>query len=279
MNITPCRIVIFGPYKSGTTGVFYKIRNSLQGTVRTLFEKPFFVPEEADARQWVLAKTILGAGSEISGTDYDGFLKFEKKLCLCRDPRDLVISGILFMIQEESGLYENDAKLFRILDMLRQKEADSQSVSMWHIFERVVGETGRHSFCDVTEWLRFQYQWLIEFEKALDDYCLLKYEDFVDDNLMALERYLGFQLTGDAGVDAVHDHVPRTKTYNNWKHWFTEEDCFFFKPIFEGYIEHYGYSKEWQINCGIAISPEHCSEYVLRTVNKKRTKQIEMPAS
>lgn len=274
----PCHIVIFGPYKSGTTGVFYKIRNSLPGVVRTLFEETVFVPEKGDTKRWVLAKTILGAGSETGEANYGGFLTFEKKIYLCRDPRDLVISGILFMIQQEPSLYENDRKLLRILDILREKETDPQSISMWRIFEAIVDESEHHSFEQVTEWLRVQYEWLVAFEKKLDGYCLLKYEDFVDEELETLESYLGFPLKGEALVDPVHDHVPRTRTYNNWIHWFTEEDISFFRPIFVGYIKRYGYSRDWRLSENQSISPEHCSRYILRTVNKKRAKPIEMPA-
>lgn len=273
---TKPRIVVFGPYKSGTTGLFYKIRNSLPGPVRTLFEPKAYLPEKGDTDCWVLAKTILGAGSESEGTDYSGFLEFEKKIYLSRDPRDLMVSGILFMVQQEPSLYGNDEKLTRILHLLRQKETHPQGISLCRLFQRIVDESDHHSFPQVMKWLDFQYRWLMEFENKLDDYCHVKYEDFVDGELERLESYLGFHLPGESLVDPVHDHVPRTLAYDNWKNWFLEEDIAFFKPVFEEYIKRYHYSNNWQGADEQKISPEHCSRYVMRIVNKKRTLPMEL---
>ena len=234
--------------------------------------------EDGDSDSWVLAKTILGAGEDPESVRYSDFIGFKKKIYLSRDPRDLMVSGILFIVQQEPSLYNNDEKLLRILEILRRKEIDPQSISLWRLFERIVEESDHHSFRQVTEWLRFQYRWLVEFENRLDDYCHVKYEDFVDGKLEALEAYLGFPLTGEPHVDPVHDHVPRTLTYNNWKNWFLEEDIVFFKPFFDAYIEHYGYSDDWSPNDKQRIPPDHCSRYVVRTVNKKRTHPIVMPS-
>ncbi len=277
-DVKPCRVVIFGPYKSGTTGLFYKIKNSLSGTVRTLFEPRRYLRENGDAGSWVLSKTILGAGEGPENVKYSDFLAFEKKIYLSRDPRDLMVSGILFIIQQEPSIYNNDERLVRILNLLRQKEADPKSISLCRLFERIVDESDLHSFRQVTEWLGFQYRWLVEFENRLDDYCPVKYEDFVDGKLEGLEEYLGFPLTGEPHVDPVHDHVPRTLTYNNWKNWFLEEDVSFFKPFFDAYIERYGYPDDWRPNDKQSIKPEHCSQYVVRTVNKRRAQPIEMPS-
>ncbi|MBT3368206.1 MAG: hypothetical protein HN416_13720 [Nitrospina sp.] len=271
MNITPCCIVIFGPYKSGTTGLFYKIRNSLSGTVRTLFEPKQYVPETGDEDRWILAKTILGAGDGPETVHYSDFLGFEKKIYLCRDPRDLMVSGVLFMVQQEPSIYKNDERLARVLTLLRQKEADPESISLCRLFERIVDESDHHSFGQVTEWLGFQYRWLLQFEDDLGDYCRVKYEDFVDGKLESLEAYLGFPLTGEPRVDPIHDHVPRTLAYDNWKNWFVEEDIAFFKPFFDAYIERYKYSENWRPSHKQSISPDHCSRYVMRTVNKRAT--------
>ena len=99
---------------------------------------------------------------------------------------------------------------------------------------------------------------------------MIKYEDFVDGQIQDLEEYLGIPLRGEASVDKTHDHVPRTLAYNNWKGWFLKEDNAFFKPLFDKYIKRYGYATDWLLNDKQAISPEHCSKYVERTVNKKR---------
>lgn len=272
------KIVIFGPYKSGTTGLFYKIRNSLPGNVRTLFEPTEYVPHDEDNNRWVLSKTITGVqdGDGPWRIKYETFMGFDSKIYLVRDPRDLIISGILFMVQQEPTLYDNDDKLIRILKILKEKETRPKSISVRELFEQIVEASDNHTFDKAVDWLGRQYRWLMEFESQLDDYCLIRYEDFVDGQIEDLEDYLDMRLRGKAVVDPVHDHVPRTMGYNNWKNWFLKTDIDFFKPLFEEYILHYNYPTNWQLNDRQMISPEHCSKYIERMVKKKRNKKINL---
>lgn len=266
------KIVIFGPYKSGTTGLFYKIRNSLPRNLnlRTLFEQNEYLPEDEDSKRWVLAKTIIGVQDGPDQTKLDSFMGFDKKIYIARDPRDLVISATLFIIQQEPTLYKNDDKLIQILGTLRQKERRPESVALNAIMKQVFGASNNHTFEGTIDWLARQYRWLPEFENQLEDYFLIRYEDFVDGQIEGLERYLGTPLKGEANVDEPHNHVPRTMGYNNWKDWFLKEDIAFFKPLFDQYIRRYGYATDWKLNERQTISPEHCSKYVERTVGKKR---------
>jgi len=268
------RIVIFGPYKSGTTALFYKIRNSLPGDIRTLFEQDEYVPDELDDKRWVLAKTILGVEDGPPRVKCKTFMEFEKKVCLVRDPRDLVISGMLFTVQQEPSLYNDDESLLRILKILRQKENNPDSISVSGLFKYIIEASANHRFEDVVGWIARQYRWLLEFESQLENHFVVKYEDLVDGNIEGLEDYLEFPLKGKGVVDSVHDHVPRTMGYNNWKNWFLKADIDFFKPLFGEYIRHYGYAREWELNRRQIIPVEHCSEYVERTVNKKRKTPI-----
>ena len=268
------KIVIFGPYKSGTTALFYKIKNSLQGDIRTLFEPDEYVPVEGDDKRWVLAKTILGVEDGPRRVKCETFMEFQKKVCLVRDPRDLVISGMLFTIQQEPSLYNDDESMLKILKILRQKEKSPESISVCGLFRYIIEASANHRFEDVVGWIARQYRWLLEFERQLQNHFLLKYENFVDGKTKGLEDYLGLPLKGKGVVDAVHDHVPRTMGYNNWKNWFLEADIDFFKPLFEEYIRYYGYAGGWELNRRKMIPVEHCSEYVERTVNKKRKTPI-----
>jgi hypothetical protein len=255
--VAPLSIVIFGPYKSGTTGLFYKIRNSLPWTPRTLFEADAYVPEPDDPACGVLAKIILGVDESPAKTD--SYRGFQKKIYLIRDPRDLVISGVLFMIQQEPSIYTQAPRLERILALLRRKEEDPQGVSVSRLFKAVVEESDHHDWGAAVDWLRRQYEWLPEFEKGLQDYCRLRYEDFVDGKLGALESYLGISLRGEAVVDEAHGHVPRTLHYDNWKNWFLEEDIAFFRPLLNPYIRNYGYDPDWELNEHQTVLPEHGS--------------------
>lgn len=264
------KIVIFGQYKTGTTAAFYRIRNSLPDDTRTLFEPTEFVPQRQDAGRWVLAKVILGI-TEGNAVKYSTFTDFDKKIYLVRDPRDWVISGMLFLLQQQPSLYQDRDRFQKIMALLRQKEEAPESVSVIHILEQILPATSRTSLDSLGSWIARQHQWLFAFEDQLDDYYVLRYEELVDDKVTEWERYLEMPLHGKAIVDPVHDHVVRTKGYGNWRHWFLEQDVRFFQPLLSEYIQHYGYSNEWRLHERPVIDPQHCSEYVARVVARRRT--------
>ena len=103
----PPRIAIFGQYKTGTTGLYYKIKNSLPASVRTLFEPQRFTTHPDDATRPILAKVILGVSGAPNPIDYDSFLHFDRKVYLIRDPRDWTVSGLLFMIPHMDKLRQS----------------------------------------------------------------------------------------------------------------------------------------------------------------------------
>jgi len=268
--VHPGKIAIFGMYKSGTTALFYRIKNSLTGDVHALFEPDRYAPEPADLHRWVLAKVILGAPERGHRVDYATFLDFDKKLVLVRDPRDWVVSGTLFLIQQVAHLYNDDDKLNRVLELLRQKEHSPKSLPLTRLLDQVVRTDPCQSLAETLEWMKRQYRWVIEFESDLGDHCRIKYEDMVGGHLRGLEDYLGFPLTGAAEVAPEHDHVPRTKSSGDWKNWFLAEDVARLRTVFDEYLRRYEYDLDWSPSEQPVVRPEHCSQYVARVVKKRR---------
>jgi len=255
--------VIFGQYKSGTTALFCQLRDALNGReIRGLFEESEYVETEGDANRWLLAKVILSFNSQIR---YDSFFKFQKKLLIYRDPRDWLISAMLFAFQEHNRNIYNDPDRFEpLFDLLKKKESNPGSVSLRQILS-MIDPLPRKTRLFVE-----QTKWQIEFEKRLDDYHKIRYEDFIDGNISALEDYLELRLPEEFSVDRF-PHVARTKSYGNWRDWFLEEDVELFRPVMQPYLEHYGYPLEWRLNREPVIDPKFCSEYVTRTVALRRS--------
>jgi hypothetical protein len=263
MNQT--KIVIFGQYKTGTTALFYKIKNSLPHNTKTLFEPDEYVYETNDNNRFVLAKVILGKPEIVN---YATFLNFDKKIYITRDPRDWVVSGTLFIIQQMPELYNNHENLSSILHLLQQKEKTPADISLVQILDRIYEMLGL-TLDASNNLIKSMHSWLFDFELKLDNYYRLKYEDFVVNNLRDLEEYLEIPLSGKQVVPAQHSHVIRTKYYGDWANWFTNEDIAFFKPLLDAYVKQYNYDDNWDLNKTQVISPEHCSQYVERIVAKR----------
>ena len=264
------KIALLGQYKFGTTGLFFKLKNSLPTSTRTLFESTQYLPERGDEDRYILAKVILGVPEGSHFVQYQTFLTFEKRIYLIRDPRDWVVSGTLFLIQADPNLYENDDKLISILDLLRQKERDPNSISLLEILEWILDSMPGQSIARIRGWILRQHRWLFRFERRLDDYCTVRYEDFVENEIAPLENYLGISLRGSDTVKSEQEHVVRTRGYGNWRDWFVPKDVEFFKPLFEEYLRRYGYPLEWSLNEQPRVGADHCTRYVSRVVNRKR---------
>ncbi|MEP7292050.1 MAG: hypothetical protein ABI835_09710 [Chloroflexota bacterium] len=260
------KIVIFGAYKSGTTGLFYKIKNSMPTEPRVLFEPAEYTPEPFESA--VLAKVMIGYPPP---SKYETFLGFDKKILLVRDPRDWLVSGLLFIIQQQATIYNDDAKVAHLLELFRQKENDPHRISVHDLLDEVYMASENHHLSEMRSWFVEEYDWLLAFDGKIGDHFRLKYEDFVDDKLDALAQYLGLKLHGKAVVEAVHNHVPRSMRHGDWRNWFTEQDVNYFKPIFEAYMRKYDYADEWALAQQPQIAPEHSTGYIERTVKKRRS--------
>lgn len=264
------RIVIFGQYKSGTTALCYKIYNSLPAGTRLLNEPVNYIPEPLKSYPAELAKVILGYVNGREVANYKSFMGFDKKIYIVRDPRDWVVSGLMFLIQQSPSIYDNDDNLNSVLTIFNLKEENPESISFVSLLQQVLKLIPGQSLGKVADWMKSQQNWIYGFESGLAEYYRIKYEDFVDGDIRGLEEYLGFRLTGEAEVGEENSHVPRTRGYGDWKNWFLPEDVDFFKPLFAEYMERYGYADDWSLGDKRTISSKHCTGYIKRTVSRRK---------
>ncbi|MBS3079633.1 sulfotransferase domain-containing protein [Candidatus Pacearchaeota archaeon] len=261
------KILIAGFAKTGTTGLFFKIRNSIGGEVRELFEVRNYQPMPDDNKKLVLAKVLIGAQN--FEWDYKNYSFFDKKILIIRDPRDRFISYLLYKIMH-SKFWNDEEKVSRFVDLLRKKEENPDSVSVLEIVKLFYELDGWYFdnavFKNETT---NQTNFMIDFLEEYQNFFILKYEDFIDGNLKKLEEYLGFELTGSSEVRKHFQRVVRTKSYDNWKNWFTKEDVEYFKPLFIVFMNHFGYAENWNLNENKIIHPEHCSKYLERIIKER----------
>lgn len=257
------KILVAGLGKSGTTGLYYLVRNSLSGNPTCGFE-PNYKELTGDE---VLVKSLVGDtrhGNHLYVEDV--FDKFDKRLFIVRDPRDRLVSGTLY--SAATSRFKSREDLDNFLKLLRQKESDPNSVSMldlrgwddYGIYQRHGSLMRGWDDCHHTGFGGIMIECCESYE-----HCLVRYEDFVDGRIENMEDYLGFKLTGTSEVEPGLDRVVRKKTYGDWRNWLTPEDADLLKPIFANFMEHFDYDyDDWELNNKPVINPVFSSEYVER---------------
>jgi hypothetical protein len=266
----PERIVVFGQYKTGTTAVFSKLKNSLPADTRTLFEPSRYIAEAGDDERWVLSKTILKLPDDQDPVDYSSFSDFDRKVFIVRDPRDWLVSMTLFLTQEKPSVYLDPQASERVVSFLRQKEADAKALPLRALLEYILSLPPAVGLDEAAHRTRALNDWCIKFSEQLQDALVLRYEDFVDGRLADLEAYLGRSLSGSGEPDQAYAHVPRTRSHSDWKNWLLEDDVRYFRPVFADYMRYFGYTDDWTLSEQPRVRAAFGSEYVQRVIDRKR---------
>ena len=160
-------IIIFGQPKSGTTALYYKIKQSICNDYHCLLE-----PNEEKLKDVKTFKgPILVKNINIEYNNY--FNDFEKKIFIVRDPRDLIVSILLYAagyhkIPESNRSYNDIIKSF---DLLRKKETYPNTVSILDLFKELY-------MWDEIEIMSLIHQIgnkVLEYDKNIENYFVIKY--------------------------------------------------------------------------------------------------------
>lgn len=262
-------ILIAGLGKTGTTGVY----NSFKDAVANLDEEYAFLfePSRPDPLRSlgryapyrpILTKIILHrlATCEVRYTDFD------HRIMTVRDPRDVVISRLLFRPLNRGTVRKvGIEELKPFIDALREKEADPTSHSV----------KGLHDLADKLAISDSGWTGLVgNLDKKTQiaeehDFFISRYEDFVDNRLEALSEYVGFPVVNPAAKDVGWlSHIPRSMGYGDWRNWFLDEDVEFFGSLFSDYLQRYGYT-DWELAESPRVDPAISSEYVEKQVSQR----------
>ena len=257
------RVVVFGLGKTGTTALFFKLKQAMAADTQCLFEPRSFVAAPG-ASSNILAKVLIGYNRDV---DPSGFFAFDRKLFLTRDPRDTLVSRVLYDIYNEPTIYSDDDKVNEFVSVLRRKEADPQGTPLCDIIALFDRMSKRAVLPRATR----DAGVALDFQRQHADLFPYRYEDLVRAHYAPIEPYLGFTLGREAAtVPADFARVVRTRQAGNWRHWLTASDVDFFKPWFASYLAYNGYPDDWTLAPEPRIPPEHCSGYVMRLVNERR---------
>ena len=263
------RIIIFGIGKSGTTALFYRIKHSLPPKFKTLFEPRLsgILSDLPPMREGILAKVLLP--SDRQGLDGIESLvaslerEFSKRVLLIRDPRDILVSIILYT--GGYGIFPQRAEqeLEDFITLLRRKEESPSSLTVSELVER---------FTDfrLFELLDLSLAAMMNIAKR-ETFYQLRYEDMIRAELSGLEAYLGFPVSDNSEVATHVKRVERTKGSGDWRNWFTESDIALLRPKLDPYLRFFGYDDtDWRLNEPQIIPKRFCSEYFCQLVLEKR---------
>ena len=253
------RILIYGWAKSGTTALFYKLRETFgAGNVQEVFEpRGPFCTREHRRKRILLVKALWGG---LLPVDFDSYRAFDKKIWIARDPRDFLISMYLYHWESQRS---NPALIERVLAALREKERNPACWPIHRLFEDPVLGFGSVR----AESLRIRLAQTMAFlEARRNEIQLFRYEDMVANRWDGLEQYLGRSITGEARVPARTLRVVRSKRAGNWAHWFAPEDVEYYRPIASDFLKFVGLADDWELAPNAHIDPRECSEYVERLV-------------
>lgn len=258
------RIAIVGVGKSGTTALYFRIKNSLHKEYRAIFE-PL---TENDIKKYlneevtILTKILMDNGEGLINIVKE---RFNKKILIVRDPRDILVSALLYTNASLFIWNKSSHEIENCIDLLKRKENDPNSYSVLELF-KYLGEWDNNSLIKSIE-----EQKAISLDLNRDNsFFVFKYEDMINNHLDSLSNYLGINITESTKIDDNFKRVIRTKSSGSWKNWFLKSDIDFFRPLFHDYIRKFGFDLNWELNEKQEILPQHSSEYFRMVINDTR---------
>lgn len=253
-------ILIAGLHKTGTTGLYSALRSALP----TAGHFYLFEPKSPETFQAlgryapydsIIAKVLVNRLDDCAIRYGD----FDRRVMMVRDPRDMVVSRLLFRPMLGSVSYHIDVEnLQPFIRALREKEEDParHSVKSLHELADRLG-IGKSGWPQLAQQMSRQTK-LIDNE----DFFVLHYEDFVTDRLAAVSDYVGVPIENRQDPDdGWTSHIRRSMGYNDWKHWFLDEDAEFFGEMFADYMSRFGY-RDWERVADPWIDPATSGDYL-----------------
>ena len=265
-------IVVVGASKTGTTGVYATIKQSLARAghhYAAVFEPARF--EQLDApfiyppAEPLLVKITMDRVAAVLPDP----LVFERRVMTVRDPRDVLISTLLFRPLTRRALARvDDSAIEEFIAAIARKEQDPSSMSVSALFKLAhrLGIGGRPYGAMVDSHV-VQRELIRNF-----DFHVVRYENFVAGDLSALDDYLGIENVV-AGVDpdqATYGHISRSKEAGQFRNWFLQEDLERFNKTFADILSDFGYDTDVQLPDAPVLDPAIGSHYLRDRYRQRR---------
>lgn len=256
------RVCIIGLAKSGTSALYGAIKAKLPEPRRLMFEPASpgelaYVTDRFEGNS--LTKLMF---STINRFGYDP-TRFTHNVAIVRDPRDVIVSTILFSFNRLS-LLNNKPLYAQLVAFFEKKETDPRSVTMVELLEasgRGEGEAFKGRLV----------KHLQDYQEYLDqgNHHIITFDDMIEGHFDAIDAYLGLSLDKPKRLEGWISKISRKGESGDWMRWFCPDDVAFFKEALAPFLSAYGFSDNWDLEENPTIEAEHCSQYIRRLADAR----------
>jgi hypothetical protein len=270
MASSPDNIVILGLAKTGSTGLYNNAKAALAQSDHDYY--CLFEPTRPNLihsiRRYapdmpVLTKVMIAREPDLR-LPYE---HFSKRVTLLRDPRDMIVSFLLFRPFIRADVPWNQVEPF--VAAVRRKEHDPTAHSVQSL----------HALADELGLASYRLERVVEYmgsqESLIDQHNVftIRYEDFILGPLEGLNDYLGFDVDNRTNTSPWLDHILRAAGSGDWQHWFTPDDVRFYRPHVAAYMKRFDYEDDWQLAPDPQIDAATASQYIEGKYRKRFSQQ------
>ena len=195
-------------------------------------------------------------------------LTYDHRIMLVRDPRDTLISLLLYYMYEDRGICGDWHRAKHVVQALRDKRCNPTEVSFAYVMG-VFKEYSKHRFTDL---VRKGCRTMLELHRQYGDKCFLyRFEDMAQGNTEELSKYLGRDVTVPSFLPDKTERVVRSKASGNWRNWFHEHDNWRYCRTFDKYMKRFNYERG-KVSDTPFIHMDHAEGYVVNLINRKNKK-------
>jgi hypothetical protein len=225
------------------------------------------------AADHLLVKTLVGSlpGEELVPQWHAE--DFDECYVLVRDPRDRLISLLLFLPLWSNATYPplwqaQPTGLARYLDLLQRKVAAPARVATATLFKHLMWVRFRLHPRGALPMLQALQHSFLTFHSLLPRCETVYYEDLIRPVVGQVVR----------PPPRPYARILRRGTPGEWRHWFTPEDVDYFRPVFHPYLTWYGYEEEWDLADQPCIRQATSTQYIEKWVRVDRRRAVDAAA-
>lgn len=248
------RVLIVGEGKSGTTALLRSISESLDSP-EEVFEPQLMTEVDLSPDPLVVKKLLLNW----KAPENDLLDAFDRRVFIVRDPRDRLISHLLYDAYNKAHLLTPKQR-DKWMSLLAKKVEKPNSVSVLHL----INTWWRLSRADLISHYVRALDRSTGFQRRLgDEFHTLHYEDYVDGKFADVNDYLGLSLSAGV-VKGSETRVARSSTHGEWRRWFKPVDVKMFRTMSHDWLRIHGYDPtDWElIKPAQPLDPATTTEYV-----------------